>query len=136
MARDFILNGADSICSLEGITVTGSRLNLKNTLQALVDECNSLLSTEELTYTNKITIYPNPIKSNNTLNVLVENLRYWNHSNIILEVIDLRGKTVVKQEFNNKSNLKIQLPNNMQKGLYFIKLVNETQSIAEKFIME
>ena len=136
LARDFIFNGADSISSLEGITVTGGRLNLKNTLQALVDECNSLLSTDVLTFAGKITIYPNPIRSHNTLNVSVENLRYWDNSNIILEVIDLRGKTVVKQEFNNKSNLKIQLPNNLQKGLYFIKLVNDSQSIAEKFVVE
>ena len=33
-------------------------------------------------------------------------MRYWDHSNIIIEDIDLRGKTVAKQEFN-KSNLKI-----------------------------
>lgn len=35
LARDFILNGVDSISSLDGITITGSRLNLKITFKHL-----------------------------------------------------------------------------------------------------
>ncbi|MEO0473730.1 MAG: GEVED domain-containing protein, partial [Bacteroidota bacterium] len=37
--RDYLLNGVDSIAALQGITVTGGRLNLFNSLQIMQDSC-------------------------------------------------------------------------------------------------
>src|SRR5690606_11431186 len=59
--RDYIFQGVDLNESLNGITVTGGRLNLNNALQLLMDECENM-SLDHLNFANSVAIFPNPAK--------------------------------------------------------------------------
>tara|TARA_R110000850_G_scaffold203228_1_gene329521 strand:- start:139985 stop:141592 length:1608 start_codon:yes stop_codon:yes gene_type:complete len=59
MVRDYILDGVDPNASLEGITVTGGRLNVNNAIQLLMGDCENL-SVASTSLVDKISLYPNP----------------------------------------------------------------------------
>ena len=61
IVRDLILDNVDPNESLDGITVTGGRLNINNSMVALMNDCESLLAIKE-NLNNTFTIYPNPAK--------------------------------------------------------------------------
>jgi hypothetical protein len=60
IVRGIVLNNVDPNESLEGITVTGGRLNVNNSMEDLMDRCGSLLLAIQDNNVNQLVIYPNP----------------------------------------------------------------------------
>ncbi len=74
----------------------------------------------------EFTIYPNP--SNGSVKINFENT----NENYIVQVFSILGQKVFEKTYNNSSSLAI---NNLQKGVYFIKITNNSQSFTKKLIV-
>jgi len=77
---------------------------------------------------NNVSLFPNP--ATNLLNIEFEN---YNNEIIGMEIFDITGKLIKNNQLTN-SKSKISL-DNMQKGVYFIKLVNGTTSKSHKLVV-
>lgn len=91
LIRDFILDNVDPNPSLDGITVTGGRLNVNNAMVALNDACNTL-STLNIDTEGNIVLYPNPARD--MLHIQTNN----NQSIESVQIFDLTGKMVSSVE--------------------------------------
>ncbi len=84
--------------------------------------------------TNNISIFPNPI--NAAFSITYENEK---SSPIVIELVDLSGKTIYKLvDANRKSGKNIEylhLPNQASSGVYFIKLSNGSSSYLNKVML-
>ena len=56
LVKDYILNGVDPNVSLNGITLTGGRLNVNNSIQLLMDSCGACPAPSSLSSSNTIDI--------------------------------------------------------------------------------
>lgn len=56
LVKNYILNGVDPNLSLEGITLTGGRLNVNNSIQILMDSCGICPAPSSLSSSNTIDI--------------------------------------------------------------------------------
>jgi Secretion system C-terminal sorting domain len=75
-----------------------------------------------------ISIFPNPVKENLTLN-----LNYFTPSQEII-ITDIQGKIIHNQKLEGLSTtLNIR---NFKKGIYFLNLIDGTQKTTKKFIVE
>jgi len=75
-------------------------------------------------------LFPNPVKEvlNVSFNSIVQNP-------ITIRIVDLQGKLIQSQQFNNSNGL-IQLPlGNLEQGIYFIEVITTEQIKTEKFIL-
>jgi len=90
-------------------------------------ECDMLLNTEDVILNTVVSIYPNPMENEFTLD-------FNNSSDIRLEVFDALGKKVIEKEHLSKIT-KINL-NQFSSALFFIKLTNKVsgESIMKKII--
>jgi hypothetical protein len=82
----------------------------------------------ELLTESNVSLYPNP--ATNLLNIKFEN---YGNELIEMEIIDLTGK-IVKQEqlTDNQSIINLE---DLQRGIYFIKLINEQASSSHKIVL-
>lgn len=124
--RDYIFQGVDPNESLNGITVTGGRLNLNNALQLLMDECENM-SLDHLNFANSVAIFPNPAKD--VLNITDKENKLID----LVQIFATDGK-LVKSENNligNQMNIS-ELP----KGVYKvrIKFKNQQSLVVKKLI--
>lgn len=110
--RDYIFDGVDPNASLQGITVTGGRLNVNNALQLLMDECEDL-KVEDLNYAEQVEIYPNP--ASQVLNISNKE----NKAIEIVEIFSMDGK-LVKSQINVMGN-QIQL-SELPAGVYKVRI--------------
>lgn len=124
--RDYIFNGVDPNESLVGITVTEGRLNLHNSLQLLMDECEDL-SIEDINFANTVEVYPNPAK---------DMLNITNQEGKLIDLVQIfatDGKLVKNQSklISNQINV-----SDLPKGVYKIRIkFKEQQSlVTKKFI--
>ncbi len=83
---------------------------------------------EQISYNNKIKIYPNPVKNTLVLEIEEEQLKIKNANNIVY-IYDIYGK-IVKQFKIQNSKFKIQI-GDLQKGIYFVKFENITSRIVK-----
>ena len=109
--RDYILDHVDPNESLEGITVTGGRLNLNNSLEALMADTS--LSNDEFTndFDNGLIIYPNP--TNTIFNIKTK-------SNQVIQTVliyTLSGQ-LVKRAVNNVTSVDVT---DLSQGSYIVR---------------
>jgi hypothetical protein len=111
VVRDLILNNVDPNESLEGITVTGGRLNVNNSMMALMNNCESLLAIQE-NNNNTFAIYPNPAKD-------IVNIKGTQNQQVLdVTIYNISGQKVATFEsINNSVNL-ATLP----QGMYIVQL--------------
>ncbi|HUH75123.1 MAG TPA: T9SS type A sorting domain-containing protein [Chitinophagales bacterium] len=89
-------------------------------------------STRNILESNSISIYPNPTKTEFTLN--------WNRpealKNVVLNIYDMSGKVVTSQLIDVLPNYKIRVPlKGIPSGIYQVILNTEIGIVAEKLIV-
>jgi endonuclease I len=98
----------------DSCTNLGSRLNTKEVKEEIVSDSNG------------ISLYPNPSNGNFTV--------YYNNSNkaYSIEIFSLLGQPIFEKENINQSSVAI---NNLPKGIYLIKITDNSKSINKKIII-
>ncbi|WP_299766970.1 S8/S53 family peptidase [uncultured Dokdonia sp.] len=127
IVRDLILNNVDPNTSLEGITVTGGRLNVNNSMIDLINNCDTLLAIKDNLLEDRLTLYPNPAKD--ILNIELP-------QSITIEaasLYNLQGQKLANTAvLNNSINIA-----NLSKGVYILTLKTTTgTSFHRTFIKE
>lgn len=72
------------------------------------------------------TIYPNPSHGLVYINFLKANEKYS------VQIFSMLGQKVLEKDYHNSTSATIS---NLQKGIYFLKITNDTQSVTEKLII-
>ena len=109
---------------LDGGTLTGWSLNLcKNEAVPLSVNDNSL---------QNFALYPNPNKGNFTISFSSDNSEKVN-----VGVFDIRGRSVFSKEYQNNGlfNENMQL-DNLQSGVYLVKVQNGSKQLTKKIVIE
>ena len=127
MIRDYILEGVDPNETLEGITTTGGRLNVNNSMQALMAECDGLGVNNVEGLENTIVLSPNPTDGL----VNISNLNNSALKSVVVYTID--GK-LIKEIKSIRSNT-IHL-NELISGVYILQFSFEnTDTVINKMII-
>ncbi|KAA1244764.1 S8 family peptidase [Aquimarina sp. RZ0] len=108
--KSYILENTDPNTSLDGITVTGGRLNTFKSLQALMDDQVFPIDDVQTVFSDELILYPNPAtdlinfktRSNATINSVV--------------IHDTKGKVI--KSYENSSSADIS---DLSKGSYIIR---------------
>jgi subtilisin family serine protease len=117
--RDYIFAGVDPNPSLKGITTTGGRLNLNNSLQGLMNDCE-VLSANSLE-NQSLALYPNPT----TGMVSLANLK--NTSIIVASVYSLEGRLIKSIQNPNTNTIDIST---LDSGAYLLKITFDGDNIT------
>ena len=88
--------------------------------------CTSTLSTSQFEL-DSTAIYPNPF--DNIINVEFQNQK----DNLEVELIDILGKTIISEEYNNVQSIRISAEQ-LTQGIYFLRIKSDNQSITRKVI--
>lgn len=75
---------------------------------------------------NEFNIYPNPSNGNVKINFENSNEKYS------VQVFSILGQKVFEKEYTNSSSAAV---NNLQKGVYLVKITNDTKSVTKKLIV-
>ena len=75
---------------------------------------------------NEFNIYPNPSNGNFKINFENSNEKYS------VQVFSVLGQKVFEKEYTNNSSATV---NNLQKGVYLVKITNDTKSVTKKLIV-
>ena len=133
LVKNYILDGVDPNISLEGITVTGGRLNVNNALESLINEC-STISVRTQNAFNYFVTYPNPFKNELILDfnqIDTNTIKDFNIYNLLGQIVHKVDKVDFIQ---NKINLKL---NTLDKGIYILKVnMQNGKKIVRKIIKE
>jgi predicted esterase len=90
--------------------------------------CGIINGLAETDFGNQIEIFPNPIQKGDFINITVaENDTKFEH----LEILDLSGKVILNQVFTNKISTQ-----ELNKGIYFLRLLTKKQLITKKIIIQ
>ena len=111
----------DVIISITGNSTASNRVLFDD----LSWSCNTILAVDELEK-ESFAIYPNP--SNGTVKINFENAND-KHDVIIFSV---SGQKVFEKEYNNTATAAV---NNLQKGIYLVKVAKEGKSTTKKLIV-
>ncbi|MBG6185691.1 endonuclease [Flavobacterium sp. CAN_S2] len=76
--------------------------------------------------TNEFNIYPNPSNGNVKINFENSNEKYS------VQVFSVLGQKVFEKEYTNNSSATV---NNLQKGVYLVKITTDTKSVTKKLIV-
>ncbi len=117
--RDYIFAGVDPNPSLKGITTTGGRLNLNNSLQGLMNDCE-VLSANSLE-NQSLALYPNPT----TGMVSLANLK--NTNIIVASVYSLEGRLI--KSIHNPDTNTIDV-STLDSGAYLLKITFDDDNVA------
>jgi serine protease len=133
MIKDSILGGVDPIAALNGITVTGGRLNLHKSLKSIKnhyfnDTCpsvkvNIIEYKQEDEHFEIKNIYPNPAPNNLTI-------IFSSAKNMEISIVDVLGQEVKRVKINTNSTKIEQTTidiNDLNTGMYFLSIVTESQ---------
>ena len=114
--KNVILQNVDTLPSLTGITVSGGRLNVLKSINALSDQCMSF-STNDLGHTNSISVFPNP--ANDSYQILsTENL-----NGVVVEISDVSARKISSEEMNLLiGQPAIMQTNSLSSGTYLLTL--------------
>lgn len=122
VVRDLILENVDPNPSLKGITTTGGRLNVNNAMQALMENCGNLLSTNTTSpLINTVSIYPNPSSGLITI---------ANSSNLSLDTVkiySLDGRLI--NEISEFSDASFNI-GNLAKGAYLFSVTFKESNVS------
>jgi len=138
LVKEAILEGADSIFALQGITLTGSRLNLFRSALYLHGVFQPKDFVDPAQYTDRrrlIRVFPNPVFSGQQLEIV--------YGSRTLEPVTLRffnslGQVVMIYQADTQgfADQLITLPTaNLAAGTYWVVLENGISPIAEKIIV-
>lgn len=129
MVKDSILQTVDNIAALDGITVTGGRLNLYKAVRSMQNYCiqtglNEISKNEENNSFIISNVYPNPATQNITViintfentDIVIKNVLGQEMSRVS-NIVSLQGKQPVKIDISK-----------LTKGIYFIELENKTKT--------
>jgi len=79
-----------------------------------------------------INIYPNPNNGKFTINAKLNS-----YKNVTIEIINITGKVILTKTLNNINYIEEVIDiNNVSKGIYYIKVLNNSFVSQEKFIIE
>jgi chitodextrinase len=112
----------DVIVSFEENSATGNRVKFDD----LSWNCNKVLGIEDITDENSFTMYPNPSNGVVKINFPSTNEKYS------VQVFSTIGQKVFEKEFTNSSYAVI---NNLQNGVYFVKIISNGKSVTKKLIV-
>lgn len=137
LVKDSLLNAVDPVLSMNGITVTGGRLNLNGAVKAIQHICSgvSVNSVDKKEYVFELyDVYPNP--ANDFLTVRFSVITPQNK----VCVSNLLGQKVkeidLKQCATGKQELKVDLTD-INEGVYFLSLSSNDQATRTlKFIVD
>ncbi len=130
-------SGSTSYLPGDRVTYNGTLYERTNTGWTILGQCgtsalaSSFGGVEEVASLGEdlqIRLYPNPVKKGETLHISILN----GAANTSYEVVNLVGQTVQKGKVEN--NL-IQV-NELQSGMYILKIQNQEQSVIKRFVME
>ena len=128
LIKQFIMDGTDSISDLEGITVTGGRLNVYNSMKLLIAYNDSTTGIDQNPTSKKAAfsitnIFPNP--TNGILNI---DLYIDKPEPIQIELSNPLGQIVLKKELNSGGGFqKVQLDiSDIKKGMYLLTVKNKS----------
>ena len=119
--RNAILNNVDKLPSLNGVTVTGGRLNLLRMIT------NCVASTSSYN-TIKFDIYPNPVEESLTVE-----LGDMLTNNILIQLIDIQGRVVDQTKYLTADKI-IQPVNSLSPGIYCIRVMSGKFAGSTKFL--
>lgn len=131
--KDFILNGVDPLSSLEGITVSGGRLNVNNALLNAAAYYNCNVGIQALDPSSKeLMVYPNPA---------VDQIQIFSktgfYANTVIRIINTNGQLVLNELTGNSNRtqpLTISL-NGFSKGIYLVQMIGENGLIDQQKIV-
>jgi len=90
------------------------------------------LSTGDIALENNYSIYPNPVKQNELLNI---KFRKKLGNEFKVTVFDINGKTVLNQKIDMSSNSSTLNLNRLNTGIYILKLSNPDYNFTKKIIV-
>ncbi len=117
--KSYILDNTDPNTSLDGITVTGGRLNVFKSLQALMNERVLSIDDVESVFSDELILYPNPAtdlinlktRSNSAINSIVIHdtkgkvIRSYKNSNTV-DISDLSiGSYILRYQLEGNKNV-------------------------------
>ena len=128
LMKQFILQGTEPITDLNGVTVTGGRLDLLNSLKLMRSFFGS--STGEASLVN---IFPNPAQTFVTVEFQTPDFNTY-----IMDVHNSLGQLIVRknihpQQFSKKSQ-RIDV-SGFAKGVYFVSIYNSDNVITGQFVV-
>jgi endonuclease I/chitodextrinase len=109
------------IISITGNSTASNRVKFDD----LSWTCATSLGVDELEE-NSFEIYPNPSNGNVKINFENSNEKYS------VQVFSILGQKVFEKEYINSSSAAV---NNLQKGIYLVKITNDTKSVTKKLIV-
>jgi len=122
------MDGTDSISDLEGITVTGGRLNVYNSMKLLIAYNDSTTGIGQNPTPKKATFYISNIYPNPTNGILNIDLYMDKPEPVQLELSNPLGQIVLKKELNSGGGFqKAQLDmTDIKKGMYLLTVKNNS----------
>jgi len=133
--KDFILNGVDPNADLNGITVTGGRLNLYRSL-ILAENYGSCLFVDapgSVNTTGLIGLHPNP--ANDYVRVTFSSTFMEDLSIVICNVLGQQLRVVSPAHYAGEQNVSINV-SNLSPGVYFVYVLKGLeQSVKHKLII-
>lgn len=109
------------VITIDGNTAAASRVAFDD----LTWTCYNGALANETFNKNNFKIYPNPSKGN-------FNIDFKDFGNYEVEIFSTLGQRVYSGQENNKNHIEI---NNIQKGIYLLKISKDSQSIVEKIVI-
>lgn len=128
--KDSLLNSVDAVSALNGITVTGGRLNLHKAVQSIQHYCSSTsVNTVEghvsnLAITN---VFPNPADETITVSYILS----AEAVSATLSITNVLGQQMKHYSLANRSNGKLQYKldiNDLESGIYFVHIKTNNES--------
>ncbi|MGJ5642828.1 M43 family zinc metalloprotease [Formosa sp. S-31] len=136
----FVINdsGADGMCCTNGegyFTLTaedGTVIYSGGEFESeeRINITTQTLSTDDKTFKNGISLYPNPAKNN--LNLKVSNLSELPTQYFIYNIL---GQLIIQKQINTTADLSINT-SEFRNGMYFIKVIKEQQSLTLPFVKD
>jgi subtilisin family serine protease len=128
--KGYILNGVETNNTLLNKTVSGGRLNIKKSLDLLMNEfgCTPASIYETPNSYKRLVFFPNPIKNSEEL-IFQTNI-FEKNKKLTLYSID--GKKIYETNLNSK---KVKLPTNLNKGIYQIIITTSSNTYSDKIII-
>lgn len=109
--REYILSGVDPNKTLDGITVTGGRLNINNSLLALVNDQTLSIDNVNSDFSDDLVIFPNPVK--NVINFKLKSTKTVKS----ISLYNINGQLILSKEGNiNKVDA-----SSLSKGAYVLR---------------
>ncbi|MBN7816952.1 glycosyl hydrolase [Algoriphagus pacificus] len=127
------MNEAPLIDKIEIIEVAKEQEDLISA-RILTTEAVATVPSELLLSIEDFNVYPNPVRSYETINISLPNLQ--ENGTLNLSISDMYGRVWVSENHIEATGQKIELENNLRPGLYLIIIQNGNQLIQHKLLVK